>query len=92
MLCVPAVPDVAAIVVKRCNDTELEEPLAERPRGGGGAHVPIHHAHHRQRHVQHVLDIVIVGVTLTVTGLLAAIEPAEIFERPEQAGRRIPLV
>src|SRR5687767_14066989 len=80
-----AVADIAAVVIKREHDTEAEKLLAERPRFA--ALVAVQQPRHRERDVEHVLDVVIPGIARTVFGMLAAIHRGEVLEWLLQAGR-----
>jgi hypothetical protein len=51
-----------------------------------------HQARHAERHVQHVLNVMVIGVALVVTGLLAPVELRKVGERLIEVAGRAELV
>jgi hypothetical protein len=74
-----AVADVAAVVIKREHHAEPEQFLTEVSRFA--ALVAVQQARHRQRNVEHVLDVVIARIARSILGVLAAIHRSEVPKR-----------
>jgi hypothetical protein len=83
--------NVAAIVIQRGDDAESKQPFGNGV-GAGGPHATVHKPRHAQRYIQHVLDIVVVGVALVVAGVSPPVEGAQIHERPGEGRGRVALV
>ena len=82
------VPQVAYVVVERRNDAQPEHMLIEL---GviGGAFAAIHQASHRQRHIQHVLNVVVIGVASVKFGVFATIQARQAVKRLPHRGVRV---
>ena len=62
VLLVVALADVAAVVEQRADDAELEQALADRGAVAARALVAVEQARHGERDIEHVLQVVVLGV------------------------------
>jgi hypothetical protein len=83
--------DVPAVVEERADHAELEELAIDVGRVAARALVAVEQARHRERHVHHVLQVVVLGVAAAVAGVVAEVEPDQVVEGAVQ-GRRVDVV
>ena len=78
---VAALAQVAEVVEQRGHDPERKTGSGQGRRAIAAALVAVHEARHGERDVEHVLDVVVLGIAGLVVRMLAGIEPAQVFER-----------
>src|SRR5262249_52995227 len=82
-------PEISDVVEQRRDDPEAKERCAEAFPAVLHALVAVHQPRHRERHVKHVLDVVIGRVAGVVSRECAAVHQVEITECPvERCGGR----
>ena len=81
--------DVAAIVEQRADHAQLEMALVDVRPVAARALVAVEQARHGERHVEHVLDVVVFGVAARVAGIFAAVHAHEVVEGVGERGRLV---
>lgn len=75
---------IADVVEQRADGAQLKQAFVHDP-GAGHLHATVHQPRHGQRHLEDVLDVVIIGFAGMEAGEFTAVEPADVGEHAQQA-------
>ena len=77
---VVAMAQVADVVEQRGDDSHAEQLRSDGLGARASVLVAIHEPRHRQRHIQHVLQVVVLGIAPVIPRELAAVQAPQVGE------------